>query len=983
MEEPRSPLFPASSLAPGIEDSNQYFIPQLPDTPTVQTSSLQVYVVTTEKHLFVQGFNASEQEGRPPTLLRGCLVIRVVKPSKIRSISLVFKGSVRTDWPEGIPPKRNVYADGHDLVTHTWPFYQMETPVPKCGADIYVPCGKSGVHEDVSSLNLAESNTPQLMPIESATLFAANLVKRATSPLSGSSSNHLAPTASGLTSVLSALSYSGADDELKPGHFSPGYYVYNFEHPLPALTPETISLNFGHVAYSLEASITRVGAFKSNLTAKVPVDVVRIPSDNSVEENEPIIIEREWEDQLRYEIVVGSKSVVLDSYLPLSFRFIPLFGKVALHRIRVYMTENCNYYCNNKTVHRAEPVRKFLLLEHKAKKNKSLISKSGGLTDGPAPEDDEVLPREMEFQMFVPSTINKKYNYCMHPDTAYDDIQCDHWIKISLRISKQDPENPEKRKHFEILIDSPIHLCSPLAAHNHTLLPSYDMEPEFLPVYTPTSPPMSPEVTALDCSHNGGLGRLLLSAISGISGQQNGSPGARLDISRPLTPLEFHHILSLNNNDVPIERDPNIHLEANLYEPPDEEVLEKLGSPQAKPFSPQIKAFSPIASPLMSPVLSRQPTINPPSFEQPGVSQDVLPPAYEREDPAHIIASIALDDSRHGSDMKSVHSGSHLSGLGGEPNIKDILSRQLDQRSRNSQSDRESLRSAQTSHASDKDSMKSHQNSNNGDTSSIRSAQNSKHSLSDENRKKNGETPDPVGTNNSVGGKAHDSAKENATSSAAMKNSAVKDVSNDTLLPSTAMHQDDTEIADLDITDVTPFGHDVSPSIMKPAKSRNSSISLFTSLAVGLDDIPFDQTFPLLSLSSTSILDGLRQLFDDPMQKSGFMGTPSMTDLVDSNFFGNDEHRINGSLSRLRNPRIKKHYQDPPQIVEPGVAIAGSKDRQKSFGVIPLFTFDTSHSHSPNRSSTESDVTIDEISQSGRKGDTFIEPLDLQEVASK
>ncbi|KAM9887927.1 hypothetical protein OXX69_013196, partial [Metschnikowia pulcherrima] len=116
------------------------------------------------------------------------------------------------------------------------------------------------------------------------------------------------------------------------------------------------------------------------------------------------------------------KSVVLDTYLPMSLKFVPLFGKVALHRIRVYITEDCQYYCNNKTVHRTEPTRKYLLLEHKAKKNQSLLSQNGGRAATPEP-DDEVLPRELEFQMFVPSTVNKKFDYSIHPDTAVDNIQ--------------------------------------------------------------------------------------------------------------------------------------------------------------------------------------------------------------------------------------------------------------------------------------------------------------------------------------------------------------------------------------------------------------------------------------------------------------------------------------------------------------------------------------------------------------------------------
>ncbi|QEO23451.1 hypothetical_protein [Candidozyma auris] len=519
MNSARSPLFPQASLAlsPAREENpeEEVYIPNLPASPHASSSSVQVFIVPAEQHLFLQGYKPAEYETRPPSLLRGCLVLRILKPARVKSVSLHFKGIQRTEWPEGIPPKRSHYAEVNELINHTWPFYHVDSHTFNFGADFVRPLPSSlqKNQEDISHFSLNDSWQSNQNPVDTAKGFAASLINRATTRgNSPSPAPAITPVTSfqDLTTALSTGSASEANSAAtastpKPGYFMPGDYVYNFEHPLPASSPESVDANFGRVFYALEANIIRTGAFKTNLVARLPVSVVRIPSDNSVEENEPIFIERDWEDQLRYEILVGSKSIVLDTYVPISFKFIPLYGKVALHRIRVSITENCNYYCRNKTVHRAEPTRKFLLLEHKAKQNKSLLSKSGCLTDdGPdiGSEDDEILPRELEFQMFVPSTINKKYNFAMHPDTSFETIQCDHWIKISLRISRKDPSNPEKRKHFEISIDSPIHLCSPYAAHCNTLLPAYDRpeQPEPLPQYAPSSPPMSPDVTAIDQS---------------------------------------------------------------------------------------------------------------------------------------------------------------------------------------------------------------------------------------------------------------------------------------------------------------------------------------------------------------------------------------------------------------------------------------------------------------------------------------------------
>lgn len=931
-------------------------MPQLPEAPLVLTSSFQVYIVPTEKHLFVQGFKPVEYEGVPPTLLRGCLVLRVMKATKIRSINLVFKGTQRTDWPEGIPPKKNIYSETNDIVSHTWPFYQMETPQRNCGADLFIP--KSGHHEDISNLNLADLHvtTLNLAPVESAASFAASLIKRATSPIGGGlpSSNALTSSDSmaDLTAVLSSLSIVSMGDSQRPGYFEPGDYIYNFEHPIPALSPETAQMSFGKVSYHLESTIVRIGAFKPNLVARLPVQVVRIPSDNSVEENEPIVIERDWEDQLRYEIVVGSKSVVLDSYVPLVFRFIPLYGKVALHRIRVYVTENSNYYCHNKAVHREEPVKKFLLLEHKAKKNKSLLSQNGGLTEGPQEGDDEVLPRELEFQLYVPSAINKKYNYFIHPDTAIENIKCEHWIKISLRISKKDPNNPEKRKHFEILIDSPIHLCSSLAAHCNTLLPAYDIEPEFLPKYTPNSPPVSPEVTAVDFSHH--QSHLILAALSpfgGSGGDDKPSPPPR-----PTTPIDFQHISSPYMNDEPIERDFDVHLEANLYKPEESDVLEALTSPQAKPYTP---VSSPHLQPvsLGSPVSSRAPSMAPPAFEESGPNtEDTLPPAYFKEDPAMSISPVRIDVSNETRSRRARTVPSitiHDPSLTG---IKDILSKQLDKRERNSISDRESLHSTPSKKSLDSSEDKKSLNS--------KSKQNPHGGILESGSRINehGEIPETVGK--SQDGITNDFQDRESAEVPRVYSGPV----------------DDTDIADIKAEGAPPVPSAPHLRVERTnGLSRHSSICLAT---LSTSDEPLDQTLPLLSLSTSSVHDGRQDLFDYERRLS-ILG--SMSDIVDVTLFGHNDLNVHGSLFALRNPRIAKHYQDS-STEEVAPIDNESKPRQKSFGVIPLL----GEFHGPTRSrnltdsSGESDMTVSAIASStGSKGDAFLEPVDLQEVASQ
>lgn len=925
-------------------------MPQLPEAPLAQTASIQLYIVPTEKHLFVQGFKPVEYEGLPPTLLRGCLVLRVLKETKIRSISLLFKGTQRTDWPEGIPPKKNVYSENIDIVSHTWPFFQAESAQRNCGADLFIPNG-GGPQDDISHLNLSD-----LHPVESAASFAASLMKRATTPVGGSLSQppmaSLAPTDSmaDLTAVLSSLSVA---DNRKPGQFDPGDYIYNFEHPIPVLSPETTSMTFGTVQYHLESTIVRSGTFKPNLVNRLPVELVRIPSDNSVEENEPIVIERDWEDQLRYEIVVGSKSVVLDSYVPLVFRFIPLYGKVALHRIRVYVMESANYYCHNKTVHREEPARRFLLLEHKAKKNKSLLSQSGGLTDGPNEFDDEVLPRELEFQLFIPTVLNKKYEYCIHPDTSFDNIKCEHWIKISLRISKPDPANPEKRKHFEILIDSPIHLCSALAAHCNTLLPAYDHEPQCLPKYTPHSPPMSPDVTPIDYSHH--MGRLILAALSPSGGI---SEGLNTPPPRSTTPIEFQHISTRDMNNEPVERDNDLHLEANLYKPEEPKVLDALSSPQAKPYTP-------VTSPSLNPInlgsstRSRAPSLAPPAFDDPASNvDDTLPPAYVREDPALSLSPLRIDRPSASSTGKS----SSLPTMNvldtSSTGIKGMLNKQLDSRHRNSVSDRESSRSTPS-------------------TRSLESMPSKKSSDSSEDRKSSIEK-ESQGTNDKITGPSGEQSNKKDRSALKKSTSTVLDEEKDNLPQTYTGPNDDSDITDIKVHGAPPVPSAPHLRVERPPRgsSRRSSINLATLSADNED--PLDQTLPLLSVSTSSVNEDQR-LFDYDRRLS-VLGSNS--DLVDATDFGHGDFNVNGSLFTFRNPRISKHYQDSPEVE---FEETNGKARQKSFGVLPFDAFrPMAHMGGLTENSGESKTVSAIASSTRRKGDAFREsPIDVHEVTSQ
>jgi hypothetical protein len=198
------------------------------------------------------------------------------------------------------------------------------------------------------------------------------------------------------------------------------------------------------------------------------VTLIRSPPENSLEHVEPIAISRLWEDQLYYDIVISGKSFALGSQVPIAFKLTPL-AKIRCHRIRVYVTENIEYYCSNRKVHRLEPAKKVQLFEKRANappvstfpgstvrvlagggavSAASEAGASGSVNSAASLDRANLLgdlesgcdagPTEMEFNVQLPGCPNsnegEKANR-IHCDTTFSNIQVHHWIKVKILTS--------------------------------------------------------------------------------------------------------------------------------------------------------------------------------------------------------------------------------------------------------------------------------------------------------------------------------------------------------------------------------------------------------------------------------------------------------------------------------------------------------------------------------------------------------------------
>ncbi|KAK3721538.1 hypothetical protein LTR37_003094 [Vermiconidia calcicola] len=462
------------------------------EKPIASVNGVIMSVRLAEPVLFLQGFENTENSPGNTAMLRGSLHIRVQKSAKIKAVTLKFKGKAITRWPEGIPPRKIEFDETDTIMSHTWPFFnaQFETAEKSTNADhVQLFKGPDGASTTVKRLEPLGASSPNASQVN---LHPKDAKKLALS-VNQSRSFGKGDTPSGGPGVA-AKGYRT---------FMPGDYIYNFELPLDSRLPETIDVELGSVKYELEATVERSGAFRANLAGTKEVTLIRAPAEGSLEQVEPIAISRNWEDQLHYDIIISGKSFPLGTQVPIAFKLTPL-AKVQCHRIKVLVTENIEYFCSNKRVHRMEPTRKVQLFEKRADGpptstfagSTMRVTAGGGIPydmraraaagEEVTPADstnllgnldgDTIGPTEMEFSVQLPSCHAMKErdrSQRLHFDTTYQNIQVHHWIKIVMRLSKPDQSDPTKRRHFEISIDSPFHILSCRATQANISLPAY------------------------------------------------------------------------------------------------------------------------------------------------------------------------------------------------------------------------------------------------------------------------------------------------------------------------------------------------------------------------------------------------------------------------------------------------------------------------------------------------------------------------------
>lgn len=449
------PVAEATSTVPQLSTP----FPPLRNEKIVATGSgLTVGIALTEPVLYLQGYDQHDPSSKKSAILRGQIHLKVTKSVKIKKISIQFRGHAQTDWPDGIPPKKIHFHDKKDLFTHGVVYFNHgDTALMQndYGAHYYqhakpvspVP-GKDNVSATTRELFSKSGSTPSLGPTNGRDPKRLS-VQTGRGHSRSFSRNDTPPNLQ-------------TQQQRNYRMFPVGDYLYSFEFPIDGSLPETIKTDLGFVRYDLEAIVERSGAFRPNLLGTMEIPVIRTPAEGSLEQVEPIAISRNWEDQLHYDIVISGKSFPMGSQIPIAFKLTPL-AKVECHRIKVYVTENIQHWTADKSVHRLQPAKKVLLFEKRAESaststypGSSMRVMAGGGIDwdhrAAAARGEEIVdrsrtnllgnlatetgvgPTEMEFSVQLPSCHEMKGRdeaQRLHFDTTYENIQINHWIKVS------------------------------------------------------------------------------------------------------------------------------------------------------------------------------------------------------------------------------------------------------------------------------------------------------------------------------------------------------------------------------------------------------------------------------------------------------------------------------------------------------------------------------------------------------------------------
>ncbi|TDL22999.1 hypothetical protein BD410DRAFT_839307 [Rickenella mellea] len=277
--------------------------------------------------------------------------------------------------------------------------------------------------------------------------------------------------------------------------FRQGTYTYPISFAIPSNTPPTLHCDNGTVNYQLKATVHRPGAFTTKLTTRREVTLIACPGEDDLDESDNIVVQRQWENQMHYVIVVTGRTFPIGSVIPLHITLVPT-SELKIYRITAVLEERVDYYTQFKRVARSDIPRRFelLTLRYSDKDTIPLLplqtdyasSPLHGMIDFGLFEDSKDAEEAAATMIRGPGpwTLIKELQLptsCgrMHftNKNKKSNMGISHVLKIVLRVERGDDEvldaKTGKRKLFDIVVLTPVHILSCRCNAEWTMLPRY------------------------------------------------------------------------------------------------------------------------------------------------------------------------------------------------------------------------------------------------------------------------------------------------------------------------------------------------------------------------------------------------------------------------------------------------------------------------------------------------------------------------------
>ena len=467
-----------------------------------------VQVACMEPVVYLRGQSAVGEDARgrrrqidfdaPPSQLRGLVTLSLPRPSRIKEITITLQGKSRTDWPEGIGPNRL------DTVEESIIFSQK----------VILFTSRDTQSPSRTTRRRASSVGPGINWTKD------EIERRAKDSITAPSSTTPSPLVS--PALIPSPPATIEDPSNGGKEFPKGIFNYPFSIPLPSNLPPTLHADFGSNAYSIRAHVHRAGPLTSNLSSEMEVTLVHAPDENGSEEVESIVVERNWEDALRYMIVVMGKSFPVGGKIPIWAKFVPM-EKVRIHRIFATLEERTAYYAKGRRVARHEVPRRWTLLKilpvsdtpsfkSPSSNTKGILpilsENTNAIMDSPLAnmtraaaaaysgavgmaEKEEAMsfalasladpsgPWEFAMELEVPTGTSTRIN--ISSNHLKSNIAVHHIVRLSIRVERLDGYGSAKadsipdsqKKLYDILIEAPVAINHSHTANAWLTLPDY------------------------------------------------------------------------------------------------------------------------------------------------------------------------------------------------------------------------------------------------------------------------------------------------------------------------------------------------------------------------------------------------------------------------------------------------------------------------------------------------------------------------------